>query len=105
MGKTKVWLYAPGGTRVSTYNSSQLKCVALYSDFVLEQIQSTDPEYSTVDDVPYTGVQYVSFPEYHFLGNLVGNGIRKVITAEKELDAALSSAREKTVNHISRAKY
>jgi ABC-type glycerol-3-phosphate transport system substrate-binding protein len=105
VGQTKGWLYAPSGTRISTYNSSQLKSVAPYSDFVLEQIQSTDPANSTVDDVPYTGVHYVSILEYHYLGNQVGNEIRKVITGETTPDAALSSAQEKAVNHISRAEY
>ena len=74
VGETKGWVAVPPGTRMSTYENPKYIEAAPFAETVLQSIQAADPADATADPVPYTGIQYVSIPEFAGLGTQVGNG-------------------------------
>ena len=99
------WVAAPPGTRVSTYQDPAYQKAAPFSDFVLNSIQSADPLDATLEPSPYTGIQYVSIPEYVAIGNQVGRYIAQMIEGTLTVEATLVRSQQAVDNIMLRANY
>jgi len=89
VAKHEGWVAVPPGTRKSTYENMTYQAVAPFADFVFEAIQNADPTDATLQPTPYTGIQYVSIPEFSAIGTQVGQKIADVLTGEISADQAL----------------
>ncbi|WP_420593660.1 ABC transporter substrate-binding protein [Deinococcus sp.] len=93
------WASVPPGTRTSTYNNANYKKAAgAFSSLVLSSINSADTTNATKDPVPYTGVQYVSIPEFQALGTQVGQYLAGALSgnttvAKAQADAQAAAAK------------
>ena len=92
-GQEAGWAQIPPGSRTSTYEIPEYQeAAADYADLTLEAIQAADPQNPTVDPVPYTGVQYVSIPEFEQIGEFVSQQLAGAISGNQSLDAALEAS-------------
>jgi len=92
VAENKGWVSVPPGTRLSTYRSDDYKKAAPFSDFVLQAIQKADTNSSTLDPVPYTGIQFVEIPEFSAFGDYVGMEIEKILYGKNTIDQALENS-------------
>ncbi len=99
------WINAPPGTRASLYENSEYLEAAPFAGMVLASIQAADPASPTVDEVPYTGIQYVAIPEFPSMATAVGSQIAKALAGEIPTDEALENAQWVTGKVIERARF
>ncbi|MGZ9190244.1 MAG: sugar ABC transporter substrate-binding protein, partial [Nitrospira sp.] len=59
----------------------------------------------TVEDVPYTGIQYVVIPEFQGIGTAVGQRFADTLAGEIPIDEALENAQWVTGKVIERARF
>ncbi len=105
VGETEGWVAAPPGTRKSTYDSAAYQKAAPFAPMVLKAIMSADPAHPTKDPVPYTGVQFVSIPEFQSIGTNVGQDIAAALAGSVTVDQALQSAQVATETVMKDAGY
>jgi ABC-type glycerol-3-phosphate transport system substrate-binding protein len=105
VGKEQNWVALPPGTRYSTYALPEYKAAAPFASMVLKTITGVDPNHPTLDPVPYTGVQYVSIPEFQSIGTTVGQDISSALAGRQSVDAALRSANSTTLSAMEQAGY
>lgn len=105
VGSTQGWVAAPPGTRKSTYDNADYVKAAPFAATVVKQILSADPTHPSKDPVPYTGIQYVSIPEFQGLGTSVGQSIAAALSGQQTVDGALQSAQEEAVQTMQQAGY
>jgi sorbitol/mannitol transport system substrate-binding protein len=87
------WAHVPPGTRTSTYSIPEYQAAAgAFAAVTLDSIAHADVTKSTVDPVPYIGVQYVDIPEFQQLGDQVSQEFAKVIAGGQTVDQALAKA-------------
>lgn len=92
-GQKAGWAQIPPGSRASTYQIPEYQAAAeSYADLTLQAIQSANPQHPTVDPVPYTGVQYVSIPEFEQIGEFVSQQLAGAISGSETLDDALAAS-------------
>jgi sorbitol/mannitol transport system substrate-binding protein len=92
VAKDEGWASAPAGTRQSTYANPEYQKAAPFSAFVLKAIETANPNDSTLHKVPYTGVQFVTIPEFQSFGTVVGQSIAGALAGQMSVDQALASA-------------
>ncbi|SMB86283.1 ABC transporter substrate-binding protein [Deinococcus hopiensis] len=94
VAKTKgTWAAVPPGTRLSTYrNPSYAQAAGAFSNHVMNSIRRADVNQATKDPVPYSGVQYVSIPQFQALGTEVGQYLAKVLQGQTTIDQALAQS-------------
>jgi sorbitol/mannitol transport system substrate-binding protein len=93
VGSKLGWTHVPPGTRTSTYQIPEYQTAAgAFADVTLQSIAHADVTHSTVDPVPYIGVQYVDIPEFQQLGDQVSQEFAKVIAGGQTVDQALAKA-------------
>ncbi|PID58095.1 sugar ABC transporter substrate-binding protein [candidate division KSB3 bacterium] len=83
------WVSVPSGTRKSTYENVNYQQAAPFADFVYDAIRHANPADPTLQPVPYTGIQYVSIPEYPAIGTHVGQRIADVLVGDISVTQAL----------------
>ncbi len=105
VGEQEGWTVVPPGTRKSTYENSEYKKAAPFAAFVLQAILAADPTHSTVEPVPYTGVQFVAIPEFQGIGTQVGQSIAATLSGQMSVDQALETAQQATERTMKRAGY
>ena len=105
VGETQGWVSAPPGTRQSTYDNPDYQKAAPFAATVLKAIQVTDPAHSTVNKVPYTGVQFVAIPEFQGIGTNVGQDISSALAGKETADSALKTAQTSTERTMKQAGY
>lgn len=89
-GETAGWDQIPPGSRKSTYEIPEYQqAAASYANLTLEAIEAADPQHPTVDPVPYTGVQYVTIPEFEQIGEFVSQQLAGAISGNQSVDRAL----------------
>src|ERR1700681_3440931 len=87
------WAHVPPGTRTSTYAIPEYQAAAgAFAAVTVDSIAHADVTHSTVDPVPYIGVQYVDIPEFQQLGDQVSQEFAKVIAGGETVDQALQKA-------------
>ncbi len=105
VGETQGWVAAPPGTRKSTYDSAAYQKAAPFAPMVLKAIILADPAHPTKDPVPYTGVQFVSIPEFQSIGTNVGQDVAAALAGSVTVDQALQSAQNATEAAMKDAGY
>ena len=99
------WASVPPGTRTSTYERSEYQEAAPFAELVLQSILSTNPNDSTRDPVPYTGVQFVAIPEFQGIGTDVSQFIADALAGNITVEEALARGQEMTLQTIEDAGY
>ena len=93
VGSKLGWAHVPPGTRTSTYSLPEYQAAAGgFATVTLQSIAHADVNHSTVDPVPYIGVQYVDIDEFQQLGDQVSQEFAKVIAGNQTVDQALVKA-------------
>jgi ABC-type glycerol-3-phosphate transport system substrate-binding protein len=105
VGKTEGWVALPPGTRISTYELPQYKAAAPFAEAVLKAIETADTEHPTLGKVPYTGIQYVSIPEFQGIGTFVGQQMAAALTGAETVDQALKASQAFADREMKKAGY
>ena len=105
VGTTEGWVAAPPGTRQSTYDNPDYVAAAPFAKTVLTAIQVTNPKKATVNEAPYTGVQFVAIPEFQGIGTAVGQEIAAALAGQKSAADALAAAQAATLQTMTEAGY
>ncbi len=92
VGRSQGWVSAPPGTRRSTYENPNYLQAAPFARTVLNLIGQANPNQPTLKPVPYTGIQYVSIPEFQAIGTRVGQEIAGIVAGRASVDAGLARA-------------
>ena len=71
----------------------------------LESINAADPQKPTVQDVPYTGVQFVAIPEFAGIATQVGQQFSDALAGNQTAEEALASAQALTTEEMEAAGY
>lgn len=99
------WVNVPPGTRSSLYNTPAYLKAAPFAEMTLASIESADTNHPTVEDVPYTGIQYVGIPEFPGMGTAVGGRMAKALAGDISTEEALKNAQWVTEKVIERARF
>nr|WP_246109316.1 sugar ABC transporter substrate-binding protein [Reinekea thalattae] len=98
------WANIPTGTRTSTYQQEEFLSVA--GDFAkaeLEAMRTADPENSTLLPSPYTGVQFVSIPEFVAIAGATGQQISEALEGKITVQQALSRSQTIALREMRRS--
>ena len=98
------WSSVPPGTRASLYANPEYQKVP-FAKMTLASIQATDPSRPTVEEVPYTGIQYVAIPEFQSIGTAVGQRFAEALAGNITVDEALANAEWVTEKVIVRTRF
>ena len=71
----------------------------------LESINAADPQKPSVQDVPYTGVQFVAIPEFAGIATQVGQQFSDALAGNQTAEEALASAQALTTEEMEAAGY
>lgn len=99
------WRAAPPGTRASLYENAEYQEGAPFAEITLNAIQNANAVKSSVQDIPYTGGQFVSIPEFQGIGTAVGQLFAAALAGQMSAEEALSSAQSDTEREMRRARY
>ena len=89
------WERVPPGSRLSTYEIPEYKeASAAFGQVTLDSINNADPLNPTVDPVPYTGVQFLTIPEFQDLGTRVSQQISAAVAGQISVQDALAQAQQ-----------
>jgi sorbitol/mannitol transport system substrate-binding protein len=103
--KDEGWASVPPGTRKSTYANPEYQQAAPFGSFVLKAIESANPNDSSAQKIPYTGVQFVGIPEFQSFGTVVGQAIAGVVAGQTTVDAALKTGNAAADRAVKQAGY
>ncbi len=99
------WANVPPGTRSSLYANQDYLDAAPFAKMTLESINAADPQKPTVQDVPYTGVQFVAIPEFAGIATQVGQQVSDALAGNQTAEEALASAQALTTEEMEAAGY
>jgi len=105
VGRESGWTTLPPGTRLSTYSNPDYLQAAPFAGAVKQAILTADLDHPTLNPVPYTGIQYVSIPEFESLGTTVGQLVAAALTGQSTVDAALKQAQASVSSTMQQAGY
>ena len=103
VAETDGWASVPPGTRKSLYENPEYQKVP-FAAMTLASIEAADPSNPTVDEVPYTGVQFVVLPEFTGIGTAVGRQFANVLEDIATVEDALKNSQWVTEKQIARAE-
>ena len=101
----KGWASIPPGTRQSTYANPEYQKAAPFAKFVVDALNTVNPNKATAKPVPYTGVQYVGIPEFQALGTVVGQAISGALADKSTVDQALEISQAAAKKAIDQGGY
>ena len=99
------WANVPPGTRSSLYANQAYLDAAPFAKMTLESINAADPQKPSVQDVPYTGVQFVAIPEFAGIATQVGQQFSDALAGNQTAEEALASAQALTTEEMEAAGY
>lgn len=105
VGEKDGWTTLPPGTRLSTYDNPNYQQAAPFADAVKTAILTADLNHPTLNPVPYTGIQYVSIPEFQAIGTTVGQLVAAALTGQQTVDGALKEAQSSVSSTMEQAGY
>ena len=105
VGESEGWVAAPPGTRKSTYANEAYTSAAPFAETVENSILAANPADSTLEPVPYTGVQFVAIPEFQGIGNYVGQQIAAALAEQQTVEEALANSQQFAVREMTKAGY
>ena len=92
VGSELGWARTPPGTRESIYEVPEYKEAGGEFAALTKQIMSeVDPTKPGVAEQPWTGIQYVSIPEFQDVGNQVSQEVVDAIAGRQSVDEALEA--------------
>ncbi|GAB2687954.1 ABC transporter substrate-binding protein [Nocardia thraciensis] len=95
VGERLGWSHVPPGSRLSTYQIPEYRETSkAYGERTLSAMAGADPEHPTVQPVPYTGVQFLTIPEFQDLGTRVSQQISAAVAGRISVRAALEQAQQ-----------
>ncbi len=103
VAETDGWASVPPGTRKSLYENPEYQKVP-FAAMTLASIEAADPSNPTVEEVPYTGVQFVALPEFTGIGTAVGRQFANVLEDSVTVEEALKNSQWVTEKQIARAE-
>jgi sorbitol/mannitol transport system substrate-binding protein len=103
--RTYGWTAVPPGTRKSTYGYAEYLKAAPFAGLTLKAILAADPGKPAAKPVPYTGIQFVSIPEFQSIGTQVGQSIAAALVGSTTVEQALRTAQFSTERTMRRAGY
>ncbi|WP_322890788.1 MULTISPECIES: sugar ABC transporter substrate-binding protein [unclassified Yoonia] len=99
------WANVPPGTRTSLYENADYLAAAPFAEMTLQSINSADPTSPSVQDVPYTGVQFVAIPEFAGIASEVGQEFANMLAGQQTVEQALARAQALTTDAMEAAGY
>lgn len=99
------WRAAPPGTRKSLYDNAEYQAAAPFAAMTLTAIEGANTQKSSVQDIPYTGGQFVAIPEFQGIGTAVGQQFSAALAGQTTAEAALAAAQANTTREMARAGY
>lgn len=79
----------PPGTRKSTYANAEYMAAASFAQTTLDQMAKANPDDSTLNPNPYTGVQFVTIPKFQSFANKVGQQFSGALSGKTTKEKAL----------------
>ena len=76
-----------------------------YADLTLKSISGANPLKSTIDPVPYTGVQYVDIPEFEQIGDFTSQQLAGALSGSMTTDEAIAASETKIKEIMKEAGY
>jgi sorbitol/mannitol transport system substrate-binding protein len=104
VGRDEGWASIPPSRR-STFARPEYKQAVPFGEFVLNAIESADPNDSSLKKVPYSGIQFVGIPEFPSFGTVVGQAIAGVVAGQISVDAALKAGNAAANRVVMQAGY
>jgi sorbitol/mannitol transport system substrate-binding protein len=105
VGQQNGWTTLPPGTRLSTYANPDYIAAAPFAGAVKTAILTADLDHPTLNPVPYTGIQYVSIPEFESIGTTVGQLVAAALTGQSSVDSTLKQAQASVSSTMQQAGY
>ncbi|RVV96992.1 sugar ABC transporter substrate-binding protein [Mesobaculum littorinae] len=99
------WAAAPPGTRTSLYENEEYQKAAPFAEMTLNSINAVDTNAPSVQEIPYTGAQFVAIPEFQGIGTAVGQQFSAALAGQVSAEQALQNAQTSTQREIDRAGY
>ena len=99
------WRAAPPGTRTSLYGNADYQAAAPFAAMTLTAMNAANTTKSSVQDVPYSGGQFVAIPEFQGIGTAVGQAFSAALAGQSSADDALAMAQANTTREMTRAGY
>ena len=94
----------PPGTRRSTYDDTPYGKFP-WTNVELTSIDTADPDDPTEQPVPYTGIQYITIPEWQQLGDAVGRLLASVLTGDLSPEEMQQKAQAEALEVAKQGKY
>jgi sorbitol/mannitol transport system substrate-binding protein len=95
VGSTLGWSHVPPGSRASTYQIPEYqKAASAYAQPTLDAMNNADESHATAMPVPYTGIQFISIPEFQDLGTRVSQQISAAIAGRTTVQDALQEGQK-----------
>lgn len=95
----------PPGTRTSLYENAEYLKEAPFAKVTLEAIMAANTQKPSVQEVPYTGGQFVAIPEYQAIGTAVGQQFSAAVAGSVSGDAARATAQQLATREMTRGGY
>ncbi|MEI4484758.1 sugar ABC transporter substrate-binding protein [Frigidibacter sp. MR17.14] len=95
----------PPGTRTSLYENADYAKAAPFADLTIKSINAVNTDKPSDQEIPYTGAQFVSIPEFQAIGTAVGQQFSAALAGTVKADQALASAQQLTTREMTRAGY
>ncbi|WP_177155020.1 ABC transporter substrate-binding protein [Glycomyces harbinensis] len=93
VGEELGWTRVPPGSRASTYEIPEYaEAAAAFAPQTLEAIEAVDVTQPGLYEQNWTGVQYITIPEFQDLGTRVAQEISAAIAGNQTVDEALEKA-------------
>ncbi len=105
VAETEGWAAVPPGTRTSLYENASYLEAAPFARMTLDSINSADPTAPSVQDVPYTGVQFVAIPEFAGIATQTGQQFSDALAGNQTAEEALANAQAITTEEMEAAGY
>ncbi|WP_022706361.1 ABC transporter substrate-binding protein [Paracoccus zeaxanthinifaciens] len=99
------WRAAPPGTRTSLYENAEYQEAAPFAEMTLKSMNAANTQKSSVQDIPYTGGQFVAIPEFQGIGTAVGQTFSAALAGQMSADDALNAAQSNVTREMTRAGY
>ncbi|SFE77666.1 ABC transporter substrate-binding protein [Roseivivax sediminis] len=99
------WRAAPPGTRTSLYENEEYQEAAPFAEMTLNSMEAVDTQQPSVQEIPYTGAQFIAIPEFQGIGTAVGQTFSAALAGQMDAEQALSQAQSQTQREIDRAGY
>ena len=99
------WRAAPPGTRTSLYENADYQEAAPFAEMTLSSMQAANTQGSSVQEVPYTGGQFVAIPEFQGIGTAVGQQFSAALAGNETAEDALAAAQDLTATEMEDAGY